>query len=318
MLSCLKKLSGRGRIELARDMYYCYKELGFGWLNYSCNGFHLQEDKEIRSSFLSNGDQFKFLPEVNGKEAKKLLSDKGNTLRRLKPLLNRKFIDLRACERKDFFSFVSEIPEFLAKPADESGGSGILILKSSEIKDADGLFNELKSSKRFVIEEKISQHEGMARLSLRSVNTMRILCCTDRNGLVSVPYAAVRASMTDGEIDNVCAGGVSAVVDEEGRVLGPMMSLSPEIRIFEKHPVTGLEFKGYALPMFKECVELVKKASGLMPEAGYIGWDVAVSERGPEIIEANYNPSPDLGQTYASLPDDGRGVKAAVLKALSL
>ena len=42
--------------------------------------------------------------------------------------------------------------------------------------------------------------------------------------------------------------------------------------------------------MFNEAVELVKKAAKVVPEIGYIGWDVAISENGPIIIEGNCFP----------------------------
>ena len=47
--------------------------------------------------------------------------------------------------------------------------------------------------------------------------------------------------------------------------------------------------------------ELVKKAAMVLPQVGYIGWDVAITENGPAIIEGNNYCAYDFPQ----LPDDG-------------
>ena len=75
--------------------------------------------------------------------------------------------------------------------------------------------------------------------------------------------------------------------------------------IFDKHPLTGFEFnKIKKIPYVKESFEMVKEAALLIPEIRYIGWDVAITEDGPVVIEANEYPSYGLIQNYLLNPEN--------------
>ncbi len=41
--------------------------------------------------------------------------------------------------------------------------------------------------------------------------------------------------------------------------------------------------------MWKESIELVKQAALHRPENRSIGWDVVITEKGPELLEGNHN-----------------------------
>ena len=58
--------------------------------------------------------------------------------------------------------------------------------------------------------------------------------------------------------------------------------------------------------MFNEAVELVERAATVVPQVGYVGWDVAISDNGPVIIEGNSFPG--VFQKRASLSDDKTGI----------
>ena len=61
----------------------------------------------------------------------------------------------------------------------------------------------------------------------------------------------------------------------------------------------------------KEAVETVKKAAMIVPDVRYIGWDVAITEKGPAIIEGNNYAAYDFPQ----LPDRSQN-KEGLLKLL--
>ena len=67
--------------------------------------------------------------------------------------------------------------------------------------------------------------------------------------------------------------------------------------------------------MMKEAIELTKKAALLVPELGYIGWDVAISDKGPVIVEGNDIPGYDMPQNAAWHPD-GKGILPDIEKIL--
>ena len=53
------------------------------------------------------------------------------------------------------------------------------------------------------------------------------------------------------------------------------------------HPLTKIRFDGYEIPYWKEIEEMVCKAAMVNPDVHVVGWDVAISNKGPLLIEAN-------------------------------
>ena len=96
---------------------------------------------------------------------------------------------------------------------------------------------------------------------------------------------------------------------------------------YTAHPVTGVQFKGFQVPYWQECLELMRKALPLASKISNIGWDMAITPEGPLLIEANtipgfntaqyrgyawvtegwgYQPLFDEGLKGTPLPQDGR------------
>ncbi len=72
---------------------------------------------------------------------------------------------------------------------------------------------------------------------------------------------------------------------------------------YENHPNTGYPIKGAKIPMWKESLALIKEAGEILPQIGYVGWDVAVTPTGPVLIEGNNLPGHDILQLPPHVPD---------------
>ena len=59
---------------------------------------------------------------------------------------------------------------------------------------------------------------------------------------------------------------------------------------------------GQKLPNWDILLDVVKSAHESIPECRYIGWDVAITENGVVLIEANHDPDYEL---YESLGKNG-------------
>lgn len=81
---------------------------------------------------------------------------------------------------------------------------------------------------------------------------------------------------------------ISKVDINKGILISPAANLSGEI--FIKHPSTNKLIKNTEIPYWEEIREMVTEASNVVPEVGYIGWDIAITPKGPIIIEGNANP----------------------------
>jgi hypothetical protein len=87
-------------------------------------------------------------------------------------------------------------------------------------------------------------------------------------------------------------------LSDNGVIEYPMYANIPKEMIYEKHPLTGLDFIGFQVPCIAEVKELVTEAAKILPDCRYVGWDVAISEKGPLLVEGNGRPSVDLPQCY--------------------
>lgn len=45
-----------------------------------------------------------------------------------------------------------------------------------------------------------------------------------------------------------------------------------ELKKYDRHPTTGIELKGYQMPMHEEVKALALKAALMYPEFHYLGW----------------------------------------------
>lgn len=315
LLKQMHRISGRSYFDLLHDMVDCYEKLGCTWCDYLTHGLFLEKDPDVRASFLFQYEMEAFLPALIDAESEALLEDKGESLRHLAAFIRRPFLDLRRAELAEFEAFLPQAEHFFAKPVQAFGGKGILRCARAEVDDAKAVYERLRAEKRFILEGAIPQHPEMCKLSAHSLNTMRILTAANKAGEPSVVFAAVRASLDENYCDNASLGGGSALVDEHGAIAGPLLAYAPQVRVVARHPLTGTVFEGFKIPFFEEAKAMAIAAARTLPGARLIGWDVAVRPDGPEIVEANSNPSPNLGQTYPSLLG-GRGIKAGLEAAL--
>ena len=179
----------------------------------------------------------------------------------------------------------------IIKPALEFSGKGVCGLDvNNGVTSIEGLsLAELfrKYGDNFQIQRRLRQHERMNNLNPTSVNTIRIL--TYRSGMEILPiYSVVRIGRMGQVIDNQCAGGMSAIIGEDGKLGKYAYSGYSENDILKTDIGTVLD--GYEIPSYQRALETVKTLHFQLPFFNLIGWDVAIDEVGdPVIIEWNVN-----------------------------
>ena len=124
----------------------------------------------------------------------------------------------------------------------------------------------------------------MAKLYKGSVNSLRVITFLTDDGNVVILRMVLKIGNKEG-IDNCRNGGMYTFLDDNGVVLLP--AFDENNNIYEKHPKSGTEIVGFKVPYYKEIQELVSKAGKVVPEIRYVGWDIAITEKGPIIIEGN-------------------------------
>lgn len=153
------------------------------------------------------------------------------------------------------------------------------------------LFSQYK--RNFIIQERLEQHEDIARLNPTSLNTLRVMSIRMGEEIV-VLYAVVRIGRKGEIVDNETAGGIKADIDlSTGRIKGPAFGNPTEGL---KHSTdVGTVLEGYQIPSFKELQDTVKKMHSRLPYFDLVGWDMSVDKGGkPALIE--WNRAAELSQ----------------------
>lgn len=97
----------------------------------------------------------------------------------------------------------------------------------------------------------------------------------------------LRMPRTGAHADNLCQGGLGALLDINTGRMGAGHTYHDCFEEFQFHPDTGARIEGVALPGFTELVSLALRAHAAAGSWSSIGWDVTLTDNGAILIEAN-------------------------------
>lgn len=182
----------------------------------------------------------------------------------------------------------SDYNSVFIKPLSLYGGKGCFkISKETLEKDLEQNGHTLLNH-NCIHEEVVIQHDAINKIHPHCINTIRIETYIDKKGSIHNLSALIRFGVGKSVIDNSHAGGFFVGIDLETGTLNKFGHQFAEFggKKLIEHPDSGFIFDGFKLPYFKEICDLTLKATSYIPDR-YIGWDVAISNIGPVIIEAN-------------------------------
>jgi len=167
---------------------------------------------------------------------------------------------------------------------------GKLLIEDKPI-DLNGLSHKLGGFK-WIIQQRIVSHAAIRKVNATALNTTRIV--TIRSGSKCVFLTGFQAFATgSAEIDSWSRGSVYVGIDYRKNQLKGPGYYHPDIEgpgTTGRHPDSHMEFEGYHIPFLNESVDLCLKAHQLLYNHFVIGWDVAITDKGPLIVEANEKP----------------------------
>ncbi len=278
----IHKKRGKLAILIFLDMIYCGIKYGAGYSDYVEFEFDLLSENE-RKTYLTSELNNRIVKKYNNKAYWHLFQNKGEFNNIFKKYIGRDYLEIEKTSFKDFKDFCLNHKKICVKPLSSSCGEGIRFISIDSIHDFKKLYEYLKKEK-LLVEEYIKQHDDLNKLYSGSVNTLRIISFLSDNNKVNIIKVIMKFGTT-GEIDNHVAGGMYSFLDDNGVVLFPACDDFGNSYIY--HPVTNTKIVGFKVPYFKEAKELIKKAGKLVPEIRYVGWDVAITDKGPIIVEGN-------------------------------
>ena len=273
--------------DVAVDMEFTRRILRYSHSGYVSFRFY---DKTIpeRREFISGKERLLLLNTMKTDESIAVLDDKLMTYEKLREHYGRDMISVGS--EKDWFrfkAFFENNDTGVIKPRFDSLGKGIKLLRKSDMSNMRETFLELIDEyRRFLMEGYINAAEEIKALNPDSVNTVRIIAYFDGKD-TSIRSASMRIGKAGSFVDNAGAGGITVAIDRETGMIDSD-GCDENGFIYDKHPDTGITFKGYQLPAWEKALAVVYDVSGKIEGAKYVGWDLAcTSDHEWVIVEAN-------------------------------
>lgn len=292
--------TGKNRIWLFCDMVNCGLRYGAGYKDYKlCEFYNLT--KAQRETYVTRGVNNRIVQLLNDPGYYHCVENKVEFNRLYAEFVRRGWLDMEHADFDEFAAFMESREVVISKPAAATCGQGIEKLHKSDFADLKEMYDHLRQAGSGLLEDFVVQHEDVSRIYPGSVNTYRIVTVRSQ-GVSNVVYAFIRIGNGGRFVDNINSGGMAAPVDVDTGII-QFAAFDKDSIYYEVHPATGCPIAGYQLPYWKESIEMCLKATEVVPQLGYVGWDIAVSADGPQLIEGNHFPGHDILQMPPHVPD---------------
>ncbi len=190
-------------------------------------------------------------------------------------------------------------------------GAGGYVGSDGAARDAETLVGELARTSAEVgrpvlLQRWIRNAASDARLTPGALCTARITTVRSPRGDIELLPALYRMPTGTAVVDNFAVGGLAAPIDLTTGRLGK--AVKKDIRLLptptERHPDTGARIEGHQLAHWADAVSLVLRAHAAIDWKGVpiVGWDVALLDDGPVLLEGNNVPCSTGMQMIIDVP----------------
>ena len=281
---------------IAMDYLYCRYFLRVPKDEYLKYNFHNLKHR-YRKNFILQKDRDKFI-NVNTNAFTK---SKYVFYSYIPDLFKREVILAPFCGEAQFVEFLKKHQKIVAKPDRGSLGKGLEVVKYTDDEAAKAYFAGITSERPFICEEFIKQHPVLSQLNPASVNTLRIVSLL-QDDEVEIVAAILKTGMGDDNItDNLSLGGIGAQVDVSTGIVCTF-GKDFHFQTFTHHPYSGVPILGLQIPHWDQAIALIKEAHKRLPQCMIYGWDIAITETGVDIVEANSKPGTRIMQVMDGIP----------------
>ncbi len=247
--------------------------------------FYKKTDKQ-RAEYIGDKEKKYACTILNRNTPWRIFEDKWQTYCKFKDFFKRECILISSEQDKDsLVSFLKKHGKIILKERHGTKGRNIYILQSME--ELENFFNNVfpQIKKEFIAEEYIHQEDALSKLNPTSVNTIRMATFLDGDKTMRL-FSFLRIGRNGMIIDNASANGVLTPIDVNTGICRHNF-FSKWGGQFEKHPDHGYEIKGFQIPNWQDLLAMIDKLTRIVPEQRYVCWDIALTDKGYELIEAN-------------------------------
>ena len=204
----------------------------------------------------------------------------------------------------EFFLNDARYPMF-CKPTRGNHGRQAIVVESYDIKNerfllgnntrlaAADLIEQLIQSKGFgyILQDKLKPHAYLQSICGDRLSGVRINVLVGSDG-PEIHRTVWKIMIGDNMVDNFYAGTTGNLVGEicpqSGKILQVISGKGLSRKRVDRHPDTNHSLDGIILPDWPEVIELITKAASIFVGLKWQGWDIALTDRGPVVIEMNH------------------------------
>lgn len=193
------------------------------------------------------------------------------------------------------------VKQCVIKPSQDSAhGEGVIVSHTIEfneddciLKRYDGTYIDLKrilQDTPLLFESLVQQDNQLSKFNSSSVNTIRMMTALYPDNTVKLFAAFIKIGRDGSDVDNAGAGGnVDAAIDiKSGKLYNAIEFNSwQNIVKINNHPDSDAPIEGEYINNWNDIVCKICDYQARIPQLKTIGWDVAITEDGPIIIEIN-------------------------------
>ncbi len=292
-IDIISKNTGKPKIYIKLNWLLNFFIYGAGYTDYF-RGNYIELTRKEKKTFVTAKSFYKILKKLNDPTDSVFLSDKVKFNTLFKEYLKRDFLDLRSASVQDLASFAEGKTCVFAKPINGYGGHSIDKVIIDDSFNAQEAYDVFISRNQYLIEEAIIQSAELNEINPYSVSSFRVVTLYN-NGEVYLLANALRVNQSKISVVG-CSDDLYFSFGEDGKINSNVVD--DYGNIYEKHPLTGKEFKDVYVPHVKEAFDMCIEAAKKLPKVRYIGWDVGFTKDGPCLIEGNEYPGYGIIQFY--------------------
>jgi hypothetical protein len=168
------------------------------------------------------------------------------------------------------------------------------------------------AKKGYCFQRPLLPHARLVRLCGGRMSSLRLFVLQDSEG-PEILRASWKIAVGDNPADNFWrpANLLAAIDVDSGRVSRVVQGAGPKLVEVETHPDTGARLLDVELPLWAEVRDCCLRGANTLPNCHVQGWDVAITDDGPVLIELEG----DGGHPQMVQLAQGRGLYGGRFKA---
>lgn len=192
------------------------------------------------------------------------------------------------------------VEKCVVKATETSHGDQVFVVTGIDFKTDDALLHlyngqtlklsELLADSPLIFEGLVTQTDQMAALNASSVNTVRFMTTLYPDGEARIIATFIKIGRAGKCVDNAGGGGnVDACIDTDTGTLQYAIQYDGwrNIKDIDIHPDSGNPINGVQIHDWESIKEQVLKFQQALPFIKAAGWDIAITDNGPVVIEVN-------------------------------